>query len=356
VQLLAVAGITTVLVTRTYLALTGYPQVGGGSLHIAHVLWGGLLMLAGLLSALLFAGRGARAWTALLGGIGLGLFVDEVGKFVTLKNDYFFRPAAAIIYLVFAGLLVLTSQMGRQRSIDPGDRLANAAQIAAAGLISGLTFEQRQSAVRLLSGSDDEAGRAVHQLLEVARTREHPGLVGRLTRRPAAMAAWLADQRWFTTIVIALFVVSRVLVATIFVVQALVLVAGHSPDPGTESGAIIASAITRTLSASLVIVGLAQWRRNWRAAYGWFKTAALVGLLVTQVFNFTDSQFRAVAELPFDLLVLALVSYQLQRPVPPATETGSVRSTPATADWPTTTSTGSSPHRPSRRTTPRARS
>jgi hypothetical protein len=37
----------------------------------------------------------------------------------------------------------------------------------------------------------------------------------------------------------------------------------------------------------------------------------LVGLLVTQVFNFTDSQFRAVAELPFDLLVLALV-YRLR--------------------------------------------
>jgi hypothetical protein len=314
VQLLALAGIATVLVTRTYLALTGYPQMGAGSLHIAHVLWGGLLMLAALVSALLFVGGGARIWTALLGGTGLGLFVDEVGKFVTSENNYFFRPAAGIIYLLFASLLVLTSQIRRQRPIDSGYRLANATQIAATGLISGLTARQREAAVRLLDGRDDEAGQAVQRLLEAAPTRQHPPLVERLTRRPAAMAARLVEQRWFTPIVVGLFVISRVVVAIVFIVQALLLATGHRLDPGTETGAIIASAVTRTVSASLTVVGLAQWRRDRRAAYRWFKTAALVGLLVTQVFNFTDSQFSAVAELPFDLLVLALVSYQLQRP------------------------------------------
>ena len=35
-----------VLVTRLYLTLTGFPKVGGGGLHLAHLLWGGLLMLA----------------------------------------------------------------------------------------------------------------------------------------------------------------------------------------------------------------------------------------------------------------------------------------------------------------------
>ena len=39
------AAAATVLITRTYLKLTGYPQVGGHSqLHVAHVLWGGLLL------------------------------------------------------------------------------------------------------------------------------------------------------------------------------------------------------------------------------------------------------------------------------------------------------------------------
>ena len=32
---------TTVTLVRLFLELTGYPQVGGGTLHIAHLLWGG---------------------------------------------------------------------------------------------------------------------------------------------------------------------------------------------------------------------------------------------------------------------------------------------------------------------------
>ena len=33
-----IIAIATILITRLYLELTGYPQVGGGDLHIAHAL------------------------------------------------------------------------------------------------------------------------------------------------------------------------------------------------------------------------------------------------------------------------------------------------------------------------------
>ena len=33
----------TVVVTRVFLELAGYPQVGNSVLHIAHAIWGGLL-------------------------------------------------------------------------------------------------------------------------------------------------------------------------------------------------------------------------------------------------------------------------------------------------------------------------
>ncbi len=39
------------------------PELGGHGLHIAHLLWG-------------------------------GFFIDELGKFITQDNDYFFKPAA----------------------------------------------------------------------------------------------------------------------------------------------------------------------------------------------------------------------------------------------------------------------
>ena len=35
-----IASITSILVIRLFLAATGYPQLGGQGLHIAHMLWG----------------------------------------------------------------------------------------------------------------------------------------------------------------------------------------------------------------------------------------------------------------------------------------------------------------------------
>lgn len=47
-QAFVLSGVVTVLVARAFLQAAGYPQLGGGGLHIAHVLWGGVLMTAGL--------------------------------------------------------------------------------------------------------------------------------------------------------------------------------------------------------------------------------------------------------------------------------------------------------------------
>ena len=47
-----IASVTSILVICTFLASTGYPQLGGHGLHIAHLLWGGLLMLIALVLSL----------------------------------------------------------------------------------------------------------------------------------------------------------------------------------------------------------------------------------------------------------------------------------------------------------------
>ena len=103
VRLVAVAFGVTVVVTRLYLALTGYPQIGGATYHLAHALWGGLLLLLGGLAALMWSNRWVPTATAVLVGVGSGLFVDEVGKFITRQNDYFTPLAAPIIYVVVPG-------------------------------------------------------------------------------------------------------------------------------------------------------------------------------------------------------------------------------------------------------------
>jgi hypothetical protein len=92
----------SVIVTRLFLALTDYPKIGGsGQFHLAHVLWGGLILFAATLVPLVVANRWAYGAGAILSGVGVGLFIDEVGKFITQNNDYFSPLAAPIIYALF---------------------------------------------------------------------------------------------------------------------------------------------------------------------------------------------------------------------------------------------------------------
>jgi len=86
---------------RLFLQLTGYPQIAGGDLHISHVLWGGLFMFVAALAPLVLANRRVYIVSAVLSGVGIGLFIDEVGKFITKDYNYHYPAAAPIVYIFF---------------------------------------------------------------------------------------------------------------------------------------------------------------------------------------------------------------------------------------------------------------
>lgn len=117
-SLMVIAFATTVVGTRFYLEATGYPQIGNATFHFAHALWGGLLQLIAALLLLIFVNRWVYSLSAILAGVGIGLFVDEVGKFITQRNDYFFPLAAPIIYVVFLLTLLVFLVVRRRSSHD----------------------------------------------------------------------------------------------------------------------------------------------------------------------------------------------------------------------------------------------
>lgn len=94
------AGVVTIFGIRGFLMLTGYPQIGNSSLHIAHVLFGGILLTVAFLLVSL-SERPNKLFAALVGGVGFGFFIDEIGKFVTQDNNYFYEPAIALMYITF---------------------------------------------------------------------------------------------------------------------------------------------------------------------------------------------------------------------------------------------------------------
>ncbi|HYM50256.1 MAG TPA: hypothetical protein VET65_06745, partial [Candidatus Limnocylindrales bacterium] len=89
------------------------------------MLWGGTLMVAALVMLLAYLGHRIRRAAAIVAGIGFGLFIDELGKFITSDNNYFFRPAIALIYAVFVLLFLWWRSLERKRAWTEETYLAN---------------------------------------------------------------------------------------------------------------------------------------------------------------------------------------------------------------------------------------
>jgi hypothetical protein len=132
----------SVTITRLFLSMTGYPQIGGGELHIAHVLWGGLLLYVAALLPLMFASRKIYTASAILAGTGVGLFIDEVGKFITQKNDYFYPIAASIIYILFLLTILVFLNIRRTARSRSRDALTRVFEDIWESLNRPLTFKE----------------------------------------------------------------------------------------------------------------------------------------------------------------------------------------------------------------------
>src|SRR5436190_16795829 len=124
-----ISSVSTILIIRLQLWATNYPQLGGGKLHIAHLLWGGLLMLIAIGLLVTFVDHRWRQPAAVIGGAGFGFFIDEVGKFVTRDNDYFFKPSAAIIYIVFISIFFGFRWTRERRGFSDEEHVASALDV-----------------------------------------------------------------------------------------------------------------------------------------------------------------------------------------------------------------------------------
>ncbi|MCL4387476.1 hypothetical protein M1307_03740, partial [Patescibacteria group bacterium] len=120
-----ISGISSILTIRLFLYLTGYPQLGNGSFHVDHMLWGGFFMLSALVVSFFFLTRSARATSAVLGGLGFGMFIDELGKLVTRDDNYLYQPVIALIYSIFVLLYLFSRIIEKQRKVTQKEYLIN---------------------------------------------------------------------------------------------------------------------------------------------------------------------------------------------------------------------------------------
>jgi hypothetical protein len=302
---LFVCAVATVLLTRALLAATGYPQVGGSSLHIAHVLWGGLLLLAALISVLAFLSPGAKPAAAVVGGVGFGLFIDEVGKFVTKNVDYFYKPAIAIIYVCFVVLFGVIRWLARRRFSAREATLIgiDSLERAAAG---ALTDARRIRVLSLMreAGATEPLAVSVRELLEQC-TVEAQGsgtLTQRLSTRLAAVWTALTRHRLFRRGVFAVLIVAAA-VSAAEVGWLLRDGLGHL------SFSQKAFALTTLVADGALLVGALQLPRSLLSALHWYDHAVLLEITVAQVFLYTSEQLAATLNLVGLLILWSLIRW-----------------------------------------------
>ncbi len=311
-----ISAVVMILVIRTQLWLTNYPQLGGSGLHIAHLLYGGIFMAVAIWISLIYLNRRARSVAAILGGIGFGFFIDELGKFITENNDYFFKPAAGIIYLIFVVMFLIIRELSRRQTLDQRTALANALTFLPATVTGEFRRSQYETATQLLDRADPgdplvEQSRQYFDQVAIAPNRP-PSRLSQWVSRQHRRITSLTERANFGSIVIAVIVVWAAF--SLLGAAAIEINIGDVNDggsvPGEETGLTAAlRSISILVSVGFVAVGVFRMRREQhQRAYRAFSLALLVSIFVTRFFSFLDSQFTAVFGLAIDLILYAAIA------------------------------------------------
>jgi hypothetical protein len=319
-----VCAAATIVVLRVYLAATGYPKLGGGGLHIAHVLWGGLAMALAIGILLSFLSQRARVVGAAVGGAGFGMFIDELGKFLTADNDYFFKPTAALIYVVFVICFLAARRLRGGGRLSPVESVANAVEVLREAAGRELEPADRDRALTMLApvaGREPLAASLRSLLLSLPVAARRPSSAARVWAWLHSLYLGLLDTRWFRWAVVAIFglqATGTVLGVALLGVLAAVALRGYSgsafpPDLRVSLGDVpgLIRSTASLISAGFVVAGVALLWRSRLRSYRAFELAVMIDLLLVQPFALLVSEFAALSGVIFDLLLLSGLRYLL---------------------------------------------
>ena len=327
-------------------------------------------MLVSVMVLMSFVSRPAREIASAVGGFGFGTFIDELGKFLTQENNYFFQPAIAIIYLVFALLYIAGKALTKVRRLSQTECLSQVMEIAKHGVHEGLNPQDRERALALLALCESENPTVLN--LQVVLSQIDVGAVGepsfltKLRALPHYLYQQAVRQPWFIRAVVGLFLLQSVttLVENVALVRwslglafwfvglvlvilsltffrrgrvsmpAVVLAAGLIGISLLTSWAVVmevrqgpvtfvnmGTIIFPTISSALVVFGIGLLPHSRLAAYQTFRQALLITILLTQVYAFYEHQLIAITGLFINIVIFLTLRYMINQEQGKASET-----------------------------------
>jgi hypothetical protein len=305
----------TVIVTRTFLELTGYPQIGNNVLHIAHALWGGLLLIVAAYLPLMYANRWALQTSAVTGGIGIGLFIDEVGKFITQANDYFFPPALSIIYSFILINVLVYFFFRRTPREDPRAAVHHALEGMKAlvdGDLNEVEGEQIAAQLAIAKTSDQSEIATLAYMLEDILENDKgkistvkPNLWNRWALKFNKVLIRLGRKRHRT--IISIFLLGWVALVIGYI--AIILKGGDQLDPQVLEWRGLLIGIQFVVGVVMAIAVFFWLKRNEELGLKLGTIGLLISMVALQLLYFYLSQFSAITSTLIQLAILQLLFF-----------------------------------------------
>lgn len=314
-----ISAVSAILVIRFYLKVTGYPEVGSFlNLHVAHVLWGGILMMLGVVFILAYLSSSSRTIGAIISGIGFGAFIDEIGKFITRDNNYFFQPTAAIIYAVFIILFLVFRNLDQKQKISKQEYLANALELLEDVVFDDLDTDEKNLIKQYLKKSDSKNPLVINLKAFIDDLEAHkpdkPILVSRVRNKLANFYQSLVFNKWFIRGVVGFFFITGLY----SIVQAFqfgrLFVSGNN-QLTTVGVSDVGEIIFALVAAVPILIGASKILRDRLFAYRMFRYSVLINIFLVEFFEFYQNHFSAVGGLFGNILLLIALNYMISREI-----------------------------------------
>ena len=309
-----VASISSFLLIRFFLKVLNYPQLGNGQLHIAHMLWGGLLMFLALIICFSFLTKLARNLSSIIGGIGFGTFIDELGKFLTKDSNYFFQPTVALIYVIFILIFLLYREMEKYNKASENEYLINALEVSKEAFVSDLSEEEKEKALGYIKkySLHNDFTKSFKLMIEKTQLviEKKPNIFSKIIRNSKKYYRQIIQNKWFIKIIILVF-----LFQSILLLQHIWEVINSLPYlfppaiPFYKTFELFFSIISELLA----LLGIIIVRKNRLSGYKIFKKSTLVSIFLTQFFAFYTFQLYALKNLAVNLLILLTLDFLIER-------------------------------------------
>ncbi|OGM20817.1 hypothetical protein A2863_01590 [Candidatus Woesebacteria bacterium RIFCSPHIGHO2_01_FULL_38_9b] len=300
-----VSAVASILVIRVFLFITGYPALGGQNFHIAHLLFGGFLMMSALVILFIFLNKDMKYVASIIGGIGFGTFIDELGKFLTRDNNYFYQPAIAIIYVIFVLLFLGLRIFESKVKFSKEEYSVNAIEMTKQVLVHDLDKQEKRLALSYFRKADTE-NPIVRVMLDIFQNSEvndvkKTNIFHQIRSLAGKFYIKLTHSPRFAIAIISFFVIASLIDFSGAFFEF------SKAGSFAEWGQLIFSII----SGVFVIIGvyLLRYKNSRQKSYEMFKIAVLTSIFLTQFFRFLEEQFSAITGLFISLIILSVLQY-----------------------------------------------